>query len=66
MVRQDASEGYIVARNTIMRLATTDYVLLMDDDAYLLSAGGLKEAIALMEAHAEVAAIGCAEAEADG
>src|SRR6185295_6617129 len=36
VVRQDASEGYIVGRNTIMRLATTDYVLLMDDDAYLL------------------------------
>jgi len=66
VVRQDASEGYIVARNTIMRLATTDYVLLMDDDAYLLSAGGLKEAITLMDAHAEVAAIGCAQAESDG
>src|SRR5438552_1275933 len=30
IVRQTASEGYIVARNTIMRLATNAYVLLMD------------------------------------
>jgi GT2 family glycosyltransferase len=66
VVRQAGSEGYIVARNTIMRLATTDYVLLMDDDAYLLNANGLKEAVAVMEQHAEVAAIGCAQAEADG
>ena len=66
VVRQTASEGYIVARNTIMRLATNEYVLLMDDDAYLVDAKGLKEAVALMERHAEVAAIGCAQAEADG
>ena len=38
IVRQDRSEGYIVGRNTIMRLAPTDYVLLLDDDA--VSAGG--------------------------
>lgn len=66
VVRQAGSEGYIVARNTIMRLATNEYVLLMDDDAYLIGAGGLKEALALLEQHAEVAAIGCAQAEADG
>jgi GT2 family glycosyltransferase len=68
VVRQTGSEGYIVGRNTIMRLATTEYVLLMDDDAYLLGASGpgLNEALALMEEHAEVAAIGFAQAEADG
>jgi GT2 family glycosyltransferase len=66
LIRQTAREGYIVGRNTIMRLATTEYVLLMDDDAYLLGASGLKEALALMEQDAEVAAIGFAQAEADG
>ena len=66
VVRQTASEGYIVARNTIMRLAVNEYVLLLDDDAYLIGADGLKEALAIMERHAEVAAIGCAQAEADG
>ena len=67
IVRQDRSEGYIVGRNTIMRLAGTEYVLLLDDDAYLLDRrSGLVEALALMEQHAEVAAIGCAQAEADG
>jgi len=64
--RQEQAEGYIVARNTIMRLATNRFVLLMDDDAYLVGAGGLKEALNLMAQHPEVAAIGCAQAEADG
>ena len=66
VVRQTESEGYIVARNTIMRLATNEYVLLMDDDAFLIGADGLTEALALMDQHAEVAAIGCAQAEGDG
>ena len=66
VIRQNASEGNIVARNTIMRIASSDYVLLMDDDAYLVDAAGLKAALAVMEGHAEIAAIGCAQAEADG
>ena len=66
IVRQDGSEGYIVGRNTIMRVAGTEYVLLLDDDAYLLAGGRVVEALALLEQHAEVAAIGCAQAEADG
>ena len=66
VVRQNGAEGYIVARNTIMRLATNDYVLLMDDDAYLLHAAGVSQALSVMERHAEVAAIACAQAEADG
>jgi GT2 family glycosyltransferase len=66
VIRQTGSEGYIVARNTIMRLATNDCVLLMDDDAYLIGASRLTDAVVLMEQHAEVAAIGCAQAEADG
>ncbi len=66
IVRQDRAEGYIVARNTIMRIAPTDYVLLLDDDAYLLESDRFMEALTLMEQHPEVAAIGCAQAEADG
>jgi GT2 family glycosyltransferase len=66
VVRQTGSEGYIVARTTIMRLAATEYVLLLDDDAYLIGTAGLKEALAIMEHHADVGAIGCAQAEADG
>jgi GT2 family glycosyltransferase len=66
IIRQSDSEGYIVGRNTIMRLATNEYVLLLDDDACLVNGTGFSEALALMEQHAEVAAIGCAQAEADG
>jgi GT2 family glycosyltransferase len=66
VITQIASEGYIVARNTIMRVAANECVLLMDDDAYLLGADGVQEAVALMTQHPDVAAIGCAQAEADG
>src|SRR3990170_9057229 len=66
IIRQDHAEGYIVARNTIVRLAKNEFVLLMDDDAYLLEPAGLSQAVAIMEQHAEIGAIGCAQAEADG
>jgi GT2 family glycosyltransferase len=66
VLRQTASEGYIVARNTIMRRATTEYVLLMDDDAYLLDAAGMQEALEIIDGHAEIGAIGFAQADADG
>jgi GT2 family glycosyltransferase len=66
VVRQAGSEGYIVGRNTIMRLATTEYVLLLDDDAYLIDTVGMKEALVIMEHDPDVGAIGCAQAEADG
>jgi GT2 family glycosyltransferase len=66
VIRQTASEGYIEGRNTIMRSAATEYVLLMDDDAYLLGPGGFEEALDTFERHADVAAIACAQAEAGG
>jgi GT2 family glycosyltransferase len=66
VVRQTGAEGYIVARNTIVRLAGTEYVLLLDDDAYLLAAHGIHEALAIVEHHPDVAAIGFAQGEADG
>jgi GT2 family glycosyltransferase len=64
--RQTRHEGYIVARNTIMREASTDYVLLMDDDAALLEGGSILDALRLLDAHPRVGAIACAMAERDG
>jgi GT2 family glycosyltransferase len=64
--RQTRHEGYIVARNTIMREASTDYVLLMDDDAALLDGGSILDALRLLDAHPRVGAIACAMAERDG
>jgi GT2 family glycosyltransferase len=66
VARQAGAEGYIVARNTIMRMAVSDYVLLLDDDAFLIDGGGIVDAVAIMENHADVGAIGFAQAEADG
>jgi len=66
VIRQTRHEGYIVARNTIMREASTDYVLLMDDDAALLDGVSILDALRLLEAHPRVGAIACAMAERDG
>jgi len=66
VLRQHASEGYIVARNTIMRLAATEHVMLMDDDAFLLEAAGVKEALEIMDRDGRIGAIGFAQAESDG
>jgi GT2 family glycosyltransferase len=66
VIRQPRHEGYIVARNTIMREASTDYVLLMDDDAALLSRTSIVDALRLLDAHPHVGAIACAMAERDG
>ena len=65
-VRQESHEGYIVARNAIMRAARTDAVLLMDDDACVLDAGSMKAILGVMEADPRVAAVACAMATADG
>jgi GT2 family glycosyltransferase len=66
LIKQTAHEGYIVARNTMMRRSSTEYVLLMDDDAYLIEGDGILEALGILDRHSEVAAIACAQAEADG
>src|SRR5262245_11262722 len=66
IVEQAGAQGYIVARNTTMRLARHDYVLLMDDDAYVTSGEGLARAVQVLETNASVAAFACAQAEVDG
>jgi GT2 family glycosyltransferase len=66
VIRQTANEGYIVARNRTMREASTDYVMLMDDDAALLEGGTIRDALQLLDEHPRVAAIACAMAERDG
>jgi GT2 family glycosyltransferase len=66
VIRQERHEGYIVARNAIMREATTEYVLLMDDDAALIEGESLREAVRLLDAQPRIGAIACAMAERDG
>ena len=65
-VPQPGARGYIVARNRIMRDATSEYVLLLDDDACLLQGDAIRAALAAIHGSADVAAVACAQAEADG
>jgi GT2 family glycosyltransferase len=65
-ISQPDRRGYIVARNEIMRTATTRYVLLLDDDTYLVESEPLRSAVGIMEDHKDIAAVACAQAEADG
>ncbi len=66
LIRQHRREGPIVARNTIMHAATTDAVLLMDDDAALLADGGIEDALRVFESDPRIGSVACAMAEADG
>jgi glycosyltransferase involved in cell wall biosynthesis len=66
VVRQTAREGYIVARNRIVRESTTPYVLLMDDDAWLIEDAGIREAVALLDGSPSVGAVAFAMATSDG
>jgi len=65
-ITQPDRQGYIVARNAIMRSAATRYVLLLDDDTYVLDPAPLREILGMLEAHPDVGAVGCAQANADG
>lgn len=65
-IEQPDRQGYIVARNTIVRLAANDCVLLLDDDAYLIDAEAVRRAADILRRHPDVGAVACAQAEADG
>jgi GT2 family glycosyltransferase len=65
-IRQMHHEGYIVARNRIMREASSEHVLLMDDDAWLLDGACIFEALTLIDGHDRVGAVAFAMATVDG
>jgi GT2 family glycosyltransferase len=65
-IRQLHLEGCIVARNTMMREANTGYVMLLDDDAALIDAAPIVDALRLLDRHPDVAGVACAMAERDG
>jgi GT2 family glycosyltransferase len=66
IIRHPQARGNIAGRNEIMREATTDYVMLTDDDAYLMDGETIRKGLALMERDAAVAAVGFAMAGPDG
>ena len=58
--------GCIAGRNRMMQLAANPAVLMLDDDAYLIDAEAVKRAAGVLQRHPAVAAVACAQAEADG
>ena len=66
VVRDETGAAYIVGRNRIIEMAATPYALLLDDDAVILDAAPIREAVRVMDRDASVAAVGFAQAEANG
>jgi GT2 family glycosyltransferase len=66
VIRDEGQVGYIAGRNRMMKAAATPYVLLVDDDVVVFSAGPVESAVAVLDGDASVAAVGFAQAEADG
>jgi GT2 family glycosyltransferase len=66
VITQPGRQGPIVARNNTARLARTECVLLMDDDAYVIDAGAIRRGVELLTRHRDVGAVAFAQAEADG
>jgi GT2 family glycosyltransferase len=66
MLRDAAAPGYIVGRNRLIRRASAPFVLLLDDDTQILDRESIAEALDAMRRDASIAAVGFAQAEADG
>lgn len=66
LIREDAAPGPIVGRNRLVREAEGEFVLLLDDDTRILTLESIGAAIDVLRADPQVAAVGFAQAEADG
>ena len=66
VIRDDSAPGYIVGRNRLVEAASTPFVLLMDDDAALLSREATQAAVDVLQGDPSAAAVAFAQANADG
>jgi GT2 family glycosyltransferase len=66
VIIQPGRQGPIVARNTMVRIARNECVLLMDDDAYVIDAAAIRRAVDVFDRHSEIGAVAFAQAEANG
>ena len=66
VIRDDSAPGNIVGRNRLVREARSEFVLLLDDDARVLTAAAIDAALDVMRADPRVGAVAFAQAEADG
>ena len=66
LVEQTSQQGYIVARNTIVRRAETRYVLLVDDDTYVIDPRPFEDVVRVLDDNPTIGAVACAQATASG
>ena len=58
--------GCIAERNTVMEMAKSEFVMLLDDDAFLVDDRGVRRALELIAHNRDVGAVACAMAREDG
>jgi GT2 family glycosyltransferase len=66
VIERRDNPGPIVCRNVLMQEASTEAVLLLDDDAVVLDAAPVHTALGVLRRDLSVAIVGFAQAEADG
>lgn len=66
IVRQFSQDGYIVARNRMVREATTEAVLLLDDDTVVVDPHAIECALETLRADDGLAAVAFAQGNAEG
>lgn len=66
LIRDATAPGYIVGRNRLVREASGEFVLLMDDDARLIAARAIEDALGVLRDDGGIGAVAFAQAEADG
>lgn len=66
VLRVEASIGPTAGRNRISRQATTPFILYLDDDAALLSADAVRDALDVLRKDASVAAVAFPQADENG
>jgi len=57
--RVEKNEGYLAARNQLMRESDADFYFSLDDDAWFIRGDEISLAVELMERRSEVAALAC-------
>ena len=66
VIRQETNSGYIVARNTIVESAATDFVLNLDDDAFILEPDAIRRALNVIRNDERVGVVAFAQADEVG
>ena len=66
VISDPACRGYIAGRNRLVREAAGEFVLLLDDDARLLTGDAVVRAIDVMRGDPRIGAVAFAQGEADG